>query len=147
MRKNDTPWTAAELEYLRAARSRGVTGRVMAAHLGRSRNAVLGKAHREKIEGIRACEKPRPRAARLGLRLKTRAIPAPEVRAKPRANVTLMDLRADDCRWPMWDAYPGVYSAFYCAAGVKDGAVYCPQHTCAARAVIKNPAGLARRGV
>jgi len=156
VQKNDAPWTPADMKYLRAARQRGVTGQAMAVHLKRSRSAVLGKVHREKIALIRApapdvrvkVKKPRTCVARLGPRLKTRAIPAaPTVRAKPRKGVTLMNRRAGECCWPMWGEYPGVYNAFYCAAGAGD-AVYCPQHTTrGVQQAVKNPAWLAPRGV
>ena len=58
--RNDptTPWNDAETEYLRRAYGK-VKASLLAKQFGRTRNEIIGKAHRL---GLRACEAPRSTA-------------------------------------------------------------------------------------
>jgi len=99
-------WTVEQLDYLRDARRRGVATAVMAAHLHKTPNAVLGMAFRKKY-------------------------PSPHTfsdKNKPKG-CTILAAAQGQCRWPLWGAaFPGVKDAYVCAAA-SGSAPYCAAHS------------------
>lgn len=132
-----TPETDAILSTMAAS---GSTAAEIAAVLGCTRNAVIGRAHRQ---GIRFVGRPKPAAAAKPARAKvvTLAKPAKKpapivVIARPTApaptpiwngpGVTLMELTHNTCRYPLG---PKLATAtHYCGDKVRDGSVYCAGH-------------------
>lgn len=92
-----------------------------------SRNAVIGKANRLKLEpraertnpnGNRAASR-KPPVKVIPLALKANEVPIHQRK-------TLFDLRTSDCRWPYGD--PGSNSFFFCGAERELGHSYCLAH-------------------
>lgn len=115
-----------------------------------SRNAIIGKVHRLKLDGRRPRmrARPLPKPTRVGRRAPrpgrlTSYLPA-QPQMKPREEimpvcdlppdqsphaVTLMGLTNESCRWPMGD--PADKAFCYCghpSADVDAGTVYCARH-------------------
>jgi hypothetical protein len=53
----------------------------------------------------------------------------PAAEPTPASAVSLLDLTADTCRWPLWgDDAPSPYQRAYCGCGVATGLAYCGFH-------------------
>lgn len=133
-------WTDETVARLREQWVSGASASVIAAALGTSRNAVLGKVHRLKLPARKTLSTApkaianRKRAVRLGLPTPTRRYerapnrpyipPAPVAEATPRF-IALFDLMSGDCRWPMNEP-PEEY--LFCASAVLEGSPYCAAH-------------------
>jgi GcrA cell cycle regulator len=148
-------WTAERVETAKARWAEGYTSGQIAAELGITRNAVLGQISRQGLlktdragkvaRAPRAPRKPRApkppglRVGRLALRTgqfmtaaaNDDSIPLPpEPLPAPRArNVTLLELKPDDCRWPTGrtDEYPRG-EALFCGDARHGGSSYCRYH-------------------
>lgn len=140
-------WHPDRIAELTARWNRGETTPEIAKHLGVSKNAIIGKAHRLKLKG-----RPSPiiRGGRTPKRIH-RAAPKPPPVAKPtlkhpektyRPRVLLMTDKVTDlhgregCRFPMWPdgavrGDPG-YGAEFCGAvriAIQDKeSAYCREH-------------------
>lgn len=132
-------WTDEAIARLRDMLDGNATFREVAAELGCSRNAAIGKANRLGLRGNSA-GKPRaevsPKPKRIRARQKP-SIPAaviafPIKRAEPAPafvegeGVALMDLERKHCRWPL-GAKLAVTTRF-CGHDKRAGSSYCDHH-------------------
>jgi len=136
-------WTAERIEQLRNYVVAGLTCSQIAAEIGVSRNAVIGKIHRLGLASGRAAATPArrcpPRARRPRLptqrqmlrlvydqaRLSDDAAPdcGPVDSAEP---CSLLDLAQGKCRWPISD--PGNADFAFCGNEAVAGFSYCVGH-------------------
>ncbi len=136
-------WSAADTETLRRLWDEGHSARVIGSKVGYSRNAVIGKAHRlglakhlTTMPGER--KKPKAKPYNPGAFRKSRAKP-PELRVArvkpvrpqevppPAARmVSLMELRPNDCKWPIGD--PAQEGFGFCGARQFASFPYCQHH-------------------
>jgi GcrA cell cycle regulator len=127
-----TFWTMERVDELKTRWANNETYSEICRAMGaKSRNAVIGKAHRLKLFRLAAAMPKRRTAKRanagnLVLRLrgivKMTEIPAPPVFDNPKL---LLALRDGDCRWPGTGAGAAM---LYCAAPAVDGKAYCLAH-------------------
>jgi len=146
-------WTPERVEQLRSFVVTGLTCSQIAAQIGVSRNAVIGKIHRLGLSparppggGARSCS-PRtrqPGAARQRklLRLmwsdgapiaEAQDAPATVESAQP---CSLLDLERGKCRWPVSEP-SGAADFVFCGNAAVDGFSYCAGH---ARMAYRMPA-------
>jgi GcrA cell cycle regulator len=133
-------WTDERIERLKEMWTEGLSASQIARALGEvTRNAVIGKVHRLGLAGRavapRPAERPRP-AAPQQPRLQTPAPRVAPMRAEPIAEeplepmpinaVTVADLSASVCRWPIGD--PATADFRFCGRTAKYGAPYCEAH-------------------
>ena|SRR5438270_303332 len=130
-------WTAERIELLKSRFEAGLTCREIAADIGVSRNAVIGKLTRlnlSRADGIgeRMPEQARspnaPRRRRAGQRQLLRALrpalrPEPELSCEHRCS--LLELSEENCRWPISDLGPAVW---FCGNPRAKGFAYCAGH-------------------
>jgi len=141
-------WTAERIEQLRNCVVTGLTCSQIAAEIGVTRNAVIGKIHRLGLAPARPAPAPgscRPRlrpprsaTQRRLLRLvyaegapltgETEAVKS----AQPRA---LLELTQGKCRWPLGD--PTAADFAFCGNDIATGFSYCAGH---ARMAYRAPA-------
>ena len=151
MRKQSASWTDETVKTLEKLWANGLTSAVIGKMLGKTRNAVLGKAHRLALPQRfiasakpRSCERvletpPRmrpektapsahnqptkPMAGDRNLRLRT--APQNEVAV---GEVDIMALREWHCRWPRVEpSAPGGH--VYCGAQRRNVGSYCAEHS------------------
>lgn len=147
-------WTQERVEQLRSFVVTGLTCSQIAAQIGVSRNAVIGKIHRLGLSpgrpsggSARSCP-PRvrhPRAANRRQRLRLMWSEGAEVPVAPMqaADATttgsipvqsaqpcsLIDLANGKCRWPLSDAANGRTADFtFCGNAAIEGLSYCTGH-------------------
>jgi hypothetical protein len=103
------PWTDDEVEAMVRALREGATYSEVSAMLGRSRGAIAGCIRRYKEGGV--------------------SLPVlPVIPAEP-AGVSLLGLKAQQCKWPVAEVPDLVGGYAFCAAKVAHrGAVYCAHH-------------------
>lgn len=136
-------WTGEEISTLRQGSLLNWSARRIADTIGRTRNAIIGKAHRIGIvlgggdTGPIDMEKRRKRKAaaqaryeaRRRVRVRTQYPVLLLVNNEPTAPhsppITLLDLRSDTCRWPV-DSPTG--PLLYCGAPAAIERPYCPYH-------------------
>ncbi len=111
-------WTQDKIDQLIELKN-DLSAKDLAEKLGTTKNAVLGKIHRMKLNNPVVRKKPKPRKK-------------PEL--KPRDNVVkiipdggykLCDLKPYQCRFPQGDAKDGNLS--FCGARIAKGS-YCQEH-------------------
>jgi len=104
--------------------------------LGVSRNAVIGRCSRR---GINLCaqaahsyvrpvavvKRPMVRHAIAPKLVKLASVEPVVVVPYLSIGITLMDLSADTCRWPLWRADTAPSDKRYCGAVTAEGSVYC----------------------
>lgn len=97
--------------------------------LGCSRNAVIGRCSRR---GIDLCSTPAPRApARIGdrpnftVRAEKLAVVEPVEILVDHLELTILQLRPDSCRWPLWVGNVPFDDKRYCGNRTRTGASYC----------------------
>jgi GcrA cell cycle regulator len=137
-------WTDERLELLKSGFSAGLSCREIAATIGVSRNAVIGKISRlnlkrDKDRMVVRTGKPerageaRPRGAPRLRQILLKAYPArPDaaVVEEPIHNghtCSLFELGKDTCRWPI--STPGAHDFCFCGNPPIDGLPYCPGHS------------------
>jgi GcrA cell cycle regulator len=137
-----SPWTAERIEQLRNCVTSGLSCSQIAAEIGVTRNAVIGKIHRLGLSPGRpaapACSCP-PRARpprsspqRQFLRLMfTQAPNVAGAEAAPAAvesmqRCSLLDLAPGECRWPGGDPCKADFA--YCGNRAVAGFSYCAGH-------------------
>ena len=146
-------WTPERIEQLRACVVTGLTCSQIAAEIGVTRNAVIGKIHRLGLSpgrptggAARACP-PRARRPRLSsqrtlLRLihadapgmaEAPAFEASSVESAQRCS--LLELAHNKCRWPVGD--PNAADFAFCGNDAAAGFSYCAGH---ARMAYRAPA-------
>jgi len=144
MPANQPTWTPERLELLKSRFEAGLSCRQIAADIGVSRNAVIGKLSRLNLKRENSGEAPRParkRAAK-GPRPKSLprlqyqmlrtlyAEPQPEIEEAPILNehrCSLLELSEERCRWPI--STPGAVDFCFCGNTPLEGLPYCAGHT------------------
>lgn len=133
-------WTADKDEMLRIRIGDNVPFRDIAAELGTSRSAAIGRANRIGLSnpGVKCAPKPKPAPRKQKpkppkppvdvdeLVLETEPLPVEET--APFTAIGIEDMTSKTCRWPYGDPKTGV---LYCG-GLSDnlgGKPYCEAHT------------------
>ena len=137
-------WTAERVELLKSCFAAGLSCREIAADIGVTRNAVIGKLSRlnltrEESGGARrrarrdAAKGDRPRTA---ARLRHQTIQALHAEPQPAADeepihnghcCSLLELSEERCRWPI--GTPRAEDFCFCGNTPVEGLPYCPGHT------------------
>ena len=140
MLTNVPTWTTDRVELLKNHFEAGLTCREIAASIGVSRNAVIGKLSRLQLTRGPASTEPRPtKAARERSR---KSIPrlqyqilqavyenAPPLQEEPIASdyrCSLLELSDKRCRWPI--STPGAEDFCFCGNTPVEGMPYCSGH-------------------
>lgn len=133
-------WTTDRVELLKSHFEAGLTCREIAASIGVSRNAVIGKLARLQLTRGPARAEPRPtKAARERSR---KSVPrlqyqilqavyedAPPLQEEPIASnyrCSLLELSNERCRWPI--STPGAEDFCFCGNTPVNGMPYCSGH-------------------
>jgi GcrA cell cycle regulator len=136
-------WTKERLELLKSGFEAGLSCREIAAHIGVSRNAVIGKISRMNLTrdkpGVRrparkAAEPTyRPKAAATLRHFLLKAVPIePEPVVEDDSihnghSCSLFELSKERCRWPI--STPGAADFCFCGNTPIEGLPYCPGHS------------------
>ncbi|MGB7831635.1 MAG: GcrA family cell cycle regulator [Xanthobacteraceae bacterium] len=137
---NIPTWTTERVELLKSHFEAGLSCREIAASIGVSRNAVIGKLSRLNLTRGKINAEPRPRTT--GKR-SSRSVPhlqyqmlravyegEPPVDNAPIASehrCSLFELSKERCRWPI--STPGAEDFCFCGNMPLDGMPYCSGHT------------------
>jgi GcrA cell cycle regulator len=142
---NQPTWTKERLELLKSGFEAGLSCREIAAHIGVSRNAVIGKISRLNLTrdkaGVRrpaARKAPeatfRPKATVALRQFLLKAVPIEEVEPTIEEDpihdghsCSLFELSKERCRWPI--STPGAADFCFCGNTPIDGMPYCPGHS------------------
>jgi GcrA cell cycle regulator len=139
MLTNIPTWTIARVELLKRHFEEGLSCRNIAAHLGVSRNAVIGKLTRLGLRRGPGSAEPRatakPRAARSSPRQQYQMLqvvykngqPAGDGPVESARPCSLFELSEQRCRWPI--STPGAEDFCFCGNTPLDGVPYCAGHT------------------
>lgn len=143
-------WTAEQIETLRVQWAKGLVAREIGIMINKSRNAVIGKAHRLELEtrATRAgaprlpktsSQTPKPKRSHkkkeddpvvaLAKKVGGRNAPVFYAAAAPiveREPISIMELNLETCRAIVGKAPNGL--ATYCGADVFPGKSFCPGH-------------------
>lgn len=101
-------WTDAQTQELRtlAALPQKFSAAVLAGHFDTTRNSIISRCRRSgiKLQGQKFVGRPREPGSIRSVRAKT--TPKPKPAPKPLRNnpVSLLDLKFDDCRYPIQDS-------------------------------------------
>lgn len=134
--KQTFAWNDQRVDLLRRLYADGLSASQMAAQLGCSRNAVIGKAHRlelsrspSTISRAKADGAHYARAARMANR-RAQVKSAAPVRLRPvqhiAGNKTIYELGLGDCRWPLGEQLAP--ARLFCGAKTISGRPYCGEH-------------------
>ena len=140
MRANEPTWTDERIELLKGRFEAGLSCREIAADIGVSRNAVIGKLNRlnltrengdaRSLARQGAAKRSRPKAApRLQYRLLQALYGEPQPDDEPIDNghcCTLLELNEARCRWPI--STPGAEDFCFCGNTPLKGMPYCQGH-------------------
>jgi GcrA cell cycle regulator len=144
MRANEQTWTDERIALLRSHFEAGLSCRQIAADIGVSRNAVIGKLSRLNLtRGRMVAERQgsRSKAAkgrrqksppRLQYQILRSVFAAPEQAMEQEAineehRCTLLELSEQRCRWPI--STPGNEDFCFCGSTPVNGMPYCAGHT------------------
>jgi len=136
-------WDDDRVELLKKFWREGLSASHIASRIGGvSRNAVIGKVHREGLPGRASATRrkvypkaaapkarkrvPKPAAAIRRILAAMARDPIPAARPDDVARVVFDLLKAHHCRWPVGD--PGSPGFGYCGCKKVDGAPYCEDH-------------------
>lgn len=139
------PWLPEHVESMKRMLTEGLTFSQIGARLGKSRNAVIGKAHREGLSrtaDYKKCHssssgRRKPKAQQTpwrALRIKRSAavfksepfVPAPEIVVPLNERKGVLELSENDCRWPIGD--PQHADFHFCNGKKVHGLPYCEAH-------------------
>lgn len=134
-------WTTDRVELLKSHFEAGLSCREIAAHIGVSRNAVIGKLSRLQLTRSPAVAEPRARRAakergtksvpRLQLQMLRTvyedAQPILETPIESEHRCSLLELGNAQCRWPI--STPGAADFCFCGNTAAEGMPYCSGHT------------------
>jgi len=140
-------WTTERVALLKRHFEAGLSCRQIAAEIGVSRNAVIGKLTRLNLTRDKKVKAPPRKAAAAAAAAKGRGgSPVPRFRAQlirvlgsepePSAadapihnghTCSLYELSKEKCRWPI--STPGAEDFCFCGNPPVDGLPYCPGHT------------------
>jgi GcrA cell cycle regulator len=136
MSARNAGWTAERIELLRSLFASGFSSRAIALEIGVSRNAVIGKISRLKLnssEGRRSVTKSEPKvrrsasqqsimkALRADAHSSAKAVPVPNSR-----RCSLLELTNQTCRWPISNAAD--VECWFCGNESVEGLPYCAGH-------------------
>ena len=142
MPAKEPTWTDERIERLKNRFAAGLTCRQIAADIGVSRNAVIGKLSRLNLTRDRAGDQPTRKNAGSGPAAKTTprrqyamlaaAYAAPGAPAEPEPiddarRCSLFELSEARCRWPI--STPGAADFCFCGNTPLDGLPYCSGHS------------------
>jgi GcrA cell cycle regulator len=144
MLANERTWTAERVELLKNRFEAGLSCRAIAADIGVSRNAVIGKLSRLSLMSEKSGDAPRStrkHAARgsrpkTGPRLQYQMLKALYGEPQPAADdapihnghcCSLLELTEERCRWPI--GTPGALDFCFCGNTPVEGLPYCAGHT------------------
>lgn len=133
-------WTQSQIDELMRLYRDGLTARQIAAQFGVTRNAVIGRIHRERIKLGEVESKPRNRTDRKQRSRKMLTLPrraefavstyvqnAPQ---KPCEGLLTSIVDVTGCKWPVKDDAAYVGRVAFCNHAVAaDGKPYYPFHT------------------
>jgi len=134
-------WTTERVELLKLRFAEGLSCREIAADIGVSRNAVIGKISRLNLTRDTGRTKtlrhkdaaPRPKASTRLRQLFIRVVPSepePLIGAEPIHNghtCSLFELNRETCRWPI--STPGADDFCFCGNPPVEGLPYCAGHS------------------
>jgi GcrA cell cycle regulator len=137
-------WTDERIELLKIHFDAGLSCREIAAEIGVSRNAVIGKLSRLNLTRDKAGNEPliakgkprRPRREAVVPKLRyqlikaLRAEPMPAAKNEPIHNghcCSLLELNNERCRWPI--NTPGADDFCFCGNRPVEGMPYCAGHS------------------
>lgn len=141
MLTNLPTWTTDRVELLKSHFEAGLTCREIAASIGVSRNAVIGKLARLQLTRGPARAEPRPtkvareRSRKSIPRLQYQILQAvyenpPPLQEEPiisERRCSLLELSNERCRWPI--STPGAEDFCFCGNTPVQGMPYCSGHT------------------
>ncbi len=132
-------WTAERIEQLRHCIVSGLTCSQIAAEIGVTRNAVIGKIHRLGLAPARpaggAARSCPPRAHRPRQLLRLIGAEAPSIVADDAAEpipiestqpCSLLEIAHGKCHWPLGDPHDAGFA--FCGNDAVDGFSYCVGH-------------------
>lgn len=132
-------WNQERVRQLETLYRDGLSFSLIAADIGVTRNAAIGKAHRMKlpkrVEIVQCKAYDRSKAVRSPRRGTFRSVAiktkSSEIVPNYDYNCTIYELRDTSCRWPLWGASTPHAHRLYC--GVPDASVskdvpYCRRH-------------------
>ena len=136
-------WTTERVELLKLRFAEGLSCREIAADIGVSRNAVIGKISRLNLTRdkgrtttLRSKDTaPRPKASARLRQLLIKVVPPdsepePYIEAEPIHNghtCSLFELSKETCRWPI--STPGAEDFCFCGNPPIEGLPYCAGHS------------------
>jgi GcrA cell cycle regulator len=131
-------WTDDRINLLKKMWVEGKTAAEIAKELGDvTRNAVIGKAHRLKLSNrVSPIQQNKKPAVKQAPRAASEVVPAEKrtkiilEKDKNRKTVSLLDLNARMCRWPIGD--PRDENFGFCGDRSVEGFPYCEDHAKAA---------------
>jgi GcrA cell cycle regulator len=154
MAEASATWTDERLDRLKKLWSEGLSASQIAAELGVTRNAVLGKSHRLGLVRNPSAKADSPHPLKPSRPLPPTSTTEPFMKHGPKTvtdmgscqpaaqpsaeppqveavspqpeGVTIMELRESMCRWPNGD--PTRPEFRYCGAGAIEGLPYCSHH-------------------
>lgn len=145
--ENPNPWTGPKIEQLTGLWRDGLSASQIASKMdGVTRNAVLGKIHRLGLAArqtkVRADRKrsysynPKPRKPRVrsfnsefpAIPLSEPAMDIPPLMKNDGSTFSLIDLEANQCRWPY-----GLSNYHFCGRDRLETGAYCSHHFHASR--------------
>ena len=137
---NRPTWTTERVELLKGHFDAGLSCREIAAAIGVTRNAVIGKLARLELTRGPARAKPRrdktarERSRKSIPRLQYRMLqsvyedaPPPEEPIASEHRCSLLELSDERCRWPI--STPGAEDFCFCGNTPIEGLPYCAGHT------------------
>jgi GcrA cell cycle regulator len=137
-------WTAERVELLKSRFEAGLSCREIAADIGVSRNAVIGKLSRLNLAGEMPDDPGRPARRKRAAKARGKATPRlqyemlasiyaeaqPVIEEEPiddRQRCSLLELSEQRCRWPI--GTPGAEDFCFCGNMPLEGLPYCPGHS------------------
>ena len=140
-------WTEDDQEELKKLVDEGLSSTEIGKKIGRTRNAVIGRAQRTgltlKLSKVqRAPKAPRVKGPRFNFRKVVNNPKPPQLaivndRVKPgvKFNCSIIKLENNNCRWPLWDDVetPTLQFCGDPSADVADRRPYCAYHSRIAR--------------
>jgi GcrA cell cycle regulator len=143
MRANEPTWTDERIALLKSRFEAGLSCREIAADIGVSRNAVIGKLSRLNLTREKTCDEPslprkngpKGRRGKTAPRLQHQMLRAIYARPQQLAEepihdgrqCSLFDLSEERCRWPI--NTPGDEDFCFCGNRPVDGLPYCAGHS------------------
>ncbi len=124
---NGTLWTKERDAQLWELREQGFSFNQIAAQLGVSKGACIGRADRLGLRSTKRAAQPRPKVARPVRNTPfvplAAPLPVPAIDQQSDNPVALLDLEPHHCRWPVNDA-----PYMFCADVKIGGSSYCQRH-------------------